>query len=317
MYPPSRKVKNSSRAWKYGGFLKDKFGTLATKNTICGLCGKSHVYKNSPSNLMRHLEEAHAEEMNEIEKNVKDNKPNSLIQSNLMNGWLSNSQAKKYKATNPKQSKFNKAITKWLVKNCRPLKVVSDESLQVAVEILDPRIKLPSEYYVGKEIDDLHKIHFDKTVADLESVSSLSCTNDAGTSVGSKSFIDVNVHWITEDFRIKAKILDVIRVKGSKSAEFYYEKCRESLDKFGVNPVAYNTDNEPTMLKAFRMEVRNGCIAHIISKSTFKALEKCEFISEKRSKYCMIATRFNKSPLYKTKLAHIQQERSVKIISLK
>ena len=48
---------------------------------------------------MRHLEEAHAEEMNEIEKNVKDNKPNSLIQSNLMNGWLSNSQAKKYKAT--------------------------------------------------------------------------------------------------------------------------------------------------------------------------------------------------------------------------
>ena len=63
----------------------------------------------------------------------------------------------------------------------------------MAVEILDPRLKLPNEYYVGKEIADLHKIHFDKTVAGLESVSSLSCTNDAGTSVGSKSFIDVNV----------------------------------------------------------------------------------------------------------------------------
>ena len=71
------------------------------------------------------------------------------------------------------------------------------------------------------------------------------------------------------------------------------------------------------MHKAFQYDIRNGCIAHIISKTTFKALDDCEFVREKRRKYRMIATRFNKSPLYKSKLAQIQKEKEVKSITIK
>ena len=51
-----------------------------------------------------------------------------------------------------KQEKFNKLIIKWIVKNSRPINVVTDKTLLEAIEVLDPRASLPSEYFVGKEI---------------------------------------------------------------------------------------------------------------------------------------------------------------------
>ena len=47
----------------------------------------------------------------------------------------------------------------------------------------------------------------------------LTCTNDAGSSFGAKSFIDVNVHYVTEDFKLKKKVLDVMEMKIAKTAE--------------------------------------------------------------------------------------------------
>ena len=52
LYPPSRKTKNPSEAWKFWGFKKNKLGILETAQTYCGFCGKPQSYKNSPSNLM-------------------------------------------------------------------------------------------------------------------------------------------------------------------------------------------------------------------------------------------------------------------------
>ena len=42
---------------------------------------------------------------------------------------------KKYRQDNPKQKKFNKTITEWIVKNKRPLKIVEDPKLVEAFQI--------------------------------------------------------------------------------------------------------------------------------------------------------------------------------------
>ena len=80
----------------------------------------------------------------------------------------------------------------------------------------------------------------------------MSCTNDGGSSSGAKSFVDVNVHYVTEDFQPKKKILDVFEMKDSKTAENYRARVEEVHRQFGVENkvISYTTDNEPTIRKA-------------------------------------------------------------------
>ena len=60
-------------------------------------------------------------------------------------------------------------------------------------------------------------------------------TTDAGTSFAGKCYIDVNAHWISEDFKVKKKILIVIKVDSKNAVDYrghvediYEKKC---LDK--------------------------------------------------------------------------------------
>ena len=73
LFPPSsRKLKNPSVVWKFGGFLKVD-GKLELSNTICGLCGNCLPYQNSPGNFQRHLEKYHGNEL-QAEKSAKIDK---------------------------------------------------------------------------------------------------------------------------------------------------------------------------------------------------------------------------------------------------
>ena len=64
-------------------------------------------------------------------------------------------------------------------------------------------------------------------VPELSKVEAMSCTNDGGSSSGAKSFVDVNVHYVTEDFQPKKKILDVFEMKDSKTAENYRARVED------------------------------------------------------------------------------------------
>ena len=56
LFPPnSRKLKNPSVVWKFGGFVKIN-GKLVLEHSICGKCGKKVPYQSSPGNFRRHLE---------------------------------------------------------------------------------------------------------------------------------------------------------------------------------------------------------------------------------------------------------------------
>ena len=79
------------------------------------------------------------------------------------------------------------------------------------------------------------------------------------------TFIDINIEYITEDFVLKKKILDVIKMKKGKNAENYRNKVNEAEKRFEIeNKVfIYTTDNERTMRKTFSIAERNGCMPHI------------------------------------------------------
>ena len=60
----------------------------------------------------------------------------------------------------------------------------------------------------------------------------------------------------------------------------------EVEEEFGVKGkvIAYTTDNEATMHKAFKDDVRMGCLAHIESKASKNALKNQKCLNKLRSK---------------------------------
>ena len=70
LYPPMLKAK--SIAWKFGGFFKEQ-GRLDLQQTVCGLCGKKQRYRQTPTNLMQHVQANHALEYTAVVEGRSNN----------------------------------------------------------------------------------------------------------------------------------------------------------------------------------------------------------------------------------------------------
>jgi hypothetical protein len=315
LFPPKRRINNPSRAWQHGGFRKDRTGQLETKFTICGMCGKEQIYRSTPSNLAQHLTNEHSAQFakDEEETTVKSTKVNDYFAP------LQKKSVIKYKRDHPKQKLFQNKLVEWVVTNGRPLKIIEDEKLIEAFEIADEKLKIPSRQTMKREVEQLYKKKKAETTKELEGVEWGTETNDAGSSSGAKSFIDVNFHWVTENFEPKKKILTVMEMKEAKNATNYRKKVDEIEEDFKVKEKVFlrTTDNEATMRKAFSDDERNGCYAHIASKSHKKALESQSVLKKLRIKLKKIAKKSNKSSKFKYLLAKKQKEKGLRIMTLK
>ena len=312
LFPPARKSSEPSRAWSFGGFIKDKRGQLLKEETICGLCGIRIRYQNSPSNLLHHLRSTHVKDFL-AEPSTHHPKINSFFPAKAGPG------VSKYKKDHPKQKLITTKLTEWVVSNNRPMLIVEDKKLKEAFEISDPKLQMPTRKLITKGITEEFKKKKAETINELSQVEFFCCTNDAGSSFGAKSFIDVNVHYISEDFEIKKKILDVMEMKVAKTAENYRAKVNAKLAEFDIleKTFIFTTDNEATMGAAFKDEERNGCFAHIESIASKKALDSQKPLKMMRLKLRKIAKKANKSCKFKYALEKQQKIKGVKPKSLK
>ena len=119
-----------------------------------------------------------------------------------------------------------------MVKSSRPLSITQDDKLVEAFEIADPKLKVPTTAMVKKDVLDLYKDNKEKFIEEMKSVEFCSSTNDAGSSVDARSFVDINIHYVTEDFYLKKKILDVVEMKERKSAINYRKRVDEAEEEF-------------------------------------------------------------------------------------
>ena len=96
-------------------------------------------------------------------------------------------------------------------------------------------------------------------VESFKSLPYFSCTNDTGSSLDGRSFVDVNVHWVSEECVTDKKILTVVEMIENKTAANYTKAVDEKLEEFGIldKTFSFTTDNENTMRKAFLAGERN------------------------------------------------------------
>ena len=307
LFPPS--VKCKSRAWMFGGFVKDSSGQLLTKETICGICGKRQKYRNSPTNLDQHVQSNHTFQYDTVGVGKGKESP----QGGKINDYFKSGSSGKYKPNHPKQKAVRSKLSEWVVKSNRAISEVEDSKLVEAFAIADPKIKLPSRHTVKRDINQLYnkkKQEFDQEVSKIEHFAG---NNDAGSSSNSKSFVAVNVSYVTEDFHLKKKILDVLEMPEDKNAVNYRKRVDVTEENHGIGGkvVIYTTDNENTMKAAFRNHERNGCFAHIESKASKKALDNQAVLKKLRLKLRKIAKKSNKSPKFKYALMNQQRTRGL------
>ena len=313
LFPPGAKCK--SRVWLFGGFVKDSAGKLVTEETICGICGKRQKYRNTPTNLHQHLQSNHSFQYDTaIVENVDESKKDGTIDE-----YFKKVSLRSYAPNHPKQKALLSTLSEWIVKSNRALAEVEDEKLVEAFAIADPKLNVPSRKAVRREIVKLYnkKRHeFDEEISEKEYFAG---NNDAGSSSNSKSFIAMNVSYVTKDFHLKTKILDILEMPENKNAANYRRKVDGTEENHGIagKVFVYTTDNENTMKAAFGKEERNGCFAHIESKASKKALDSQQALKKLRLKLRKIAKKANKSSKFKYALINQQKTRSLRLKTLK
>ena len=227
--------------------------------------------------------------------------------------------AAKYSQNNSKQRQFRSKLVEWIIDSSRPFDIVGDPKFKEMMNLIDPRLDIPSRYTVAR---DIHKLFVKKkreVKEELNDVPYFSATTDAGTSLAGRTYIDLNLHWIDpETFESKKKTINVEKVD-SKTADEYRLVVDKSLEDHGVleKTFCFITDNEATMRKCFSNKERNGCFANIDSKASQKALESSVKLKTLRKKLRKIAKKANKSSKFKGLISKEQKERNLRVLTLK
>ena len=302
LYPPNGTA--TSKVWKLGGFRKVN-GILQKAESVCSVCGQEIKYRSSPTNLQQHLENHHSAEWGELQMKKANQQPKISD--------FSSSSLSKYPDSHPKQKGFVSKIVGWVVSNLRPVSIVEDEKFRDMIAFIDPRLTVPARPTVMRKINFLRSEKQGQVIEKLKNIEHICCTTDAGSSLDQRSLINVNLHWINEDFVLEKKIISMSEVDGKKADE-YRAVVDESLTSHDVLEKVwmFTTDNEPTMNKAFPSFERNGCFSHIQSKSSQKALESSETVAKTRKKLRKVARRINKTSKLKSYFKKEQIRRKLK-----
>ena len=172
-------MRKASQSWSYGGLKKDSKGCLITDTMYCALCPKSFKYNQSPSPLTDHLKYHHSDKMLELENSQKQS------QSKLTDfRFMKTDVQENYKASHPKQKKFRDDLGEWIIRDKRPYSIVKDSGFRNIVKNLDPRIKVPCDTTIAKDIAAKYSERKTVTIEKLKEVKYFSSTNDGEASRG-------------------------------------------------------------------------------------------------------------------------------------
>ena len=225
----------------------------------------------------------------------------------------------KYPSNHPKQKQGRKLLVQWICRSHRPINIVEDKTFVALLELLNPQFTVPCRMTVARDIEELYKVKYAEMVNELKSVRFSWGTNDAGSTLDSRSFIDMNIHSVDQNFEPRKDTIAVLEMKESKNAINYRAKVDSVEEEAGVKGkvIGYTTDNEATMHKAFENDTRNGCFAHIQSKSSQRTLDSQETLKKLRKKLRKVARRQNKTHKFKLKLTENQVKRGLQPKSIK
>lgn len=318
-YEASKVIKDGkSIVWKFYCFKGTKDGANKDK-VFCKLCkdkgqDKSLKYNNSTSALHEHLKRMHKKELDEALLEA----PEIHKQASLDGYFKPKSQIQKWSKNSARWKSATVALTEFVIKDGRPTHMVECEGFREFVKEICPEYEVPSRFTITKRMEKMYEDEKEKLKTELKEQEFVSVTSDGGSSSNSASYQDTNVHFITEKFELKSKILSVKENKETHTADNYRKNTDEVLEEFEIEEkvVKTVTDNENKMKAAFTKEERNGCVSHIMHKS-YEAGIKVKVVQDTIKKIRKIGRKHNKSYKMKYGLEKAQEKRGIRVKPIK
>jgi hypothetical protein len=311
----------SSMVWPFFYFKQNKTTKLANMSRVyCRVCPSGNKslkeglpYCNSTSNLSNHLKVHHPKAFKDAEDDK--NAPTDLNQNQVkINKIFTPKTVVKWKKNSEKWKKVTMSITKWFVQDTRPAYMVEDEGFIKFMAIACPEYETPCANTISKYIDELYIQESERVKNELKDFEFLAMTTDGGSSSNARSFQEMGVHGITENFDMKYYTLGVREVKESHTAANYRKNTDKVLEEFDVKDkvVLTTTDNENKMRAAYKDDERNGCLQHITHSSLSSGLTKEKSINSIVLKQRRIIAKHNKSYVVKYGLEEAQKQLGIK-----
>jgi hypothetical protein len=200
--------KNSrSKVWDYFRIIS-RDGVDDRTNAYCTLCDlKTVSYGGSTTNLFSHLQHHHQAEYLKIKKPQEDSKQPPITESF---GNLSKS----------KEERITEAIGKMIFMDLQPISILSDPGFLNLLKILEPRYKPISRSYMAQTIlPDIYAKTKEVVLKEIEGLEFCGFSTDIWTSCSHEAYITVNMHYLSEEFKFKNRILSTKGFPGSHTGQ--------------------------------------------------------------------------------------------------
>ncbi|XP_038126956.1 uncharacterized protein LOC119773848 [Cyprinodon tularosa] len=242
--------------WPY---LKEMFDIVGIKNDswrmCCKLCQPKHhellAFKNSPSNLKKHIERMHVNHMERYRKLT------SAVQKrkSTMNAGPSPKQPKLWEAKRVSQVSVEKGIIDFVIQGLHPLSVVEQQGFRDLLLLLQPNLTIMSRGTLKNKVEKATQEMKNNLKLALKKVEVIATTTDCWTT-HRRGFIGVTAHWIdSATLQRRCAALACKQLKGSHTFSALASALNDIHVEYNIRDkiVCTTTDNGSNFIKAFRV----------------------------------------------------------------
>ena len=307
-----------SSVWNH--FQKDDDPEYA----ICVVGGCRTKIKQScgnTSNLLKHLKTQHVKQHEECIKEIQEN---SEKRKRMMSRKATNTQptlaqtlerAQCYPKESAKRRKIDKALLVMIATDLQPMSIVDDKGFQNFVQCMDPRYETPSRQTLTRSIPDLYEEIKGKLQKELDSCKYVAVTTDIWTSLQTKSYCCVTVHYITMDWLIRSALLETFEFDTAHTAVNIRSELLRVASAYNLADkiVCAVTDNASNMVSAIRETSWRHlpCFAHSLNLVVQDSIKEDTELGVVKEKCKDVVSHFHRSVKSADKLRVVQKQISV------
>ncbi|KAH9631329.1 hypothetical protein HF086_007664 [Spodoptera exigua] len=195
----------------------------------------------------------------------------------------------------------------------QPISILENKCFDKLLHSLKPKYKLPGRKYMSEVVIPAIYESVKKIIKDeISKANAVSITSDMWTCLNNMlSFLSFNAHWLSEDFVLQHRVLQMKNFVGSHSGDHIRSLLEELASTWDISSLIHVIvrDNGPNMVKAIRESAfeGKGCFIHTLQLA-LKAVLEFENVNDALISARRIVTHFNHSSTAQQKLKDIQKE---------
>lgn len=260
----------TSGIWDFFGFTTQD---VTQVQVLCKTCRKKvATSKGNTTNLVSHLqhnhEELHAAYLQSKTPQTtpaKSGKRKADSQTTIKDSFAS---VAPYEKTSKRHKALTAVITRYIAKCALSVNVVSKDGFLEMVKEFDRRYQVPSRTYFSQvAIPEMYNRCLMSVKTELCEVDFYASTTDFWSSRTTEPYMSFTVHFLTRDFELVTRCLEVVYFPDSHTGENIATALRDVLTSWNLpehKQVAITTDNGTNVVKAAQVNnwFRLQCFGH-------------------------------------------------------